>query len=137
MPCHPLTTSLDLRIICSPTWRTTFNNYSVIVIFQNAKVYLVIYGQQNVCLCTMTMELQWEKEFVTVSNQVYLSEARDHLETRKLQSKYQRVLSRMNFQTIGAWPITHVFSNHDFFNHERRHKFNCRGLNQGVRPRRG
>ena len=33
-----------------------------------------------------------------------------------------------------AWPITHVFYNGvNFFNHDRRHKFNCRGLNQGVR----
>ena len=35
---------------------------------------------------------------------------------------------------LAAWPITHVFYNGaSFFNHERRHKFNCRGLNGGVR----
>ena len=36
--------------------------------------------------------------------------------------------------SVRAWPITHVFYNGvNFFNHERRHKFNCQGLNQGVR----
>src|SRR5450759_128589 len=36
--------------------------------------------------------------------------------------------------TLRAWPITHVFYNGvNFFNHERRHKFNCRGLDRGVR----
>jgi hypothetical protein len=36
--------------------------------------------------------------------------------------------------SVRAWPITHVIYNGvNFFNHERRHKFNCRGLNQGVR----
>jgi hypothetical protein len=34
---------------------------------------------------------------------------------------------------VRAWPITHVFYNGvSFFNHERSHKFNCQGLNQGV-----
>jgi hypothetical protein len=40
--------------------------------------------------------------------------------------------------SVRAWPIKHVFFNGtSFFNHERRHKFNCRGMNQGVRSRRG
>ena len=34
---------------------------------------------------------------------------------------------------VQAWPITHVFFNSaNLFNHKRRHKFNCQGLNQGV-----
>jgi hypothetical protein len=40
--------------------------------------------------------------------------------------------------SVRAWLITHVFYNGaSFFNHERHHKFNCRGMNQGVRSRRG
>jgi hypothetical protein len=40
--------------------------------------------------------------------------------------------------SVWAWPITHVFYNRaNFFNHERRHKFNCQGLNQVVRSGRG
>jgi hypothetical protein len=39
---------------------------------------LLIYGQWNVCLCTMMTELQWKKDFVIVSNQIWLSEVRDH-----------------------------------------------------------
>jgi hypothetical protein len=36
--------------------------------------------------------------------------------------------------SIWAWPIIHVFYNGaSFFNHERWHKFNCRGLNPVVR----
>ena len=32
--------------------------------------------------------------------------------------------------SVRAWPITHVFYNGvSFFNHERRYKFNCQGLN--------
>jgi hypothetical protein len=32
--------------------------------------------------------------------------------------------------SVRAWPITHIFYNGtNFFNHERRHKFNCQGLN--------
>ena len=35
--------------------------------------------------------------------------------------------------SVQAWPITHVFYiGVNFFNHERRHKFNCQELNQGV-----
>ena len=35
---------------------------------------------------------------------------------------------------VRAWPITHVFYNGaSFFNHKKWHKFNCWGLNQGVR----
>jgi hypothetical protein len=34
--------------------------------------------------------------------------------------------------TVQAWHITHVFYNGaSLFNHERRHKFKCRGLNHG------
>jgi hypothetical protein len=40
--------------------------------------------------------------------------------------------------SVRAWPIKHVFFNGtSFFNHERRHKLNCRGMNQGVRSGRG
>jgi hypothetical protein len=40
--------------------------------------------------------------------------------------------------SIRAWPIIHVFYNGtNFFNHERCHKFNCRGMNQVVRSGRG
>jgi hypothetical protein len=39
--------------------------------------------------------------------------------------------------SVRAWPTTHVFYNGaSFFNHERRHKFNCQGLNQDVQSRR-
>jgi hypothetical protein len=32
--------------------------------------------------------------------------------------------------SVRAWPITHVFYNGaSFYDHERRHKFNCQGLN--------
>jgi hypothetical protein len=32
--------------------------------------------------------------------------------------------------SVRAWPITHVFYNGtSFFNHERRHEFNCQGQN--------
>jgi hypothetical protein len=31
---------------------------------------LIIYGQQNVCLCTIATVLQWEKGFVIVSNPI-------------------------------------------------------------------
>jgi hypothetical protein len=40
--------------------------------------------------------------------------------------------------SIRGWPITHVFYNDaSFFNHERRHKFNYRGLNQGIQSGHG
>ena len=39
---------------------------------------------------------------------------------------------------VRAWPIIHVFYiGVSFFNHERHHKFNCRGLNQGIQSGRG
>jgi hypothetical protein len=50
----------------------------------------------------MTIELQWEKGFAIVSNPIWLLEVRDHSGTHKLQSRYQRVLSWMSFQTIGG-----------------------------------
>jgi hypothetical protein len=40
--------------------------------------------------------------------------------------------------SVRAWPITYVFYNDaSFLNHERRYKFDCRGLNQGVQSGRG
>ena len=38
--------------------------------------------------------------------------------------------------TLRAFPITDVYYNGvSLFNHERRHKFNCHGLDRGVRTR--
>jgi hypothetical protein len=53
-----------------------------IEIFQSARVCLNIYGQQNVCLCTIATDLQWVKGFVIVSNPIWFSGARAHLGTR-------------------------------------------------------
>jgi hypothetical protein len=65
-------------------------------------VCLNIYGQQNVCLCTIATELQWVKGFVTVLNPIWFLGARAYLGTRMWQSRYQGVLSRTSFWTIGG-----------------------------------
>jgi hypothetical protein len=76
--------------------------FSPIEIFQSARVCLDIYGQQNVCLCTIATELQWMKGFVTLSNPIWFLEARAHLGTPMWQTRYQGVLSWTSFRTIGG-----------------------------------
>jgi hypothetical protein len=56
----------------------------------------------NVCLYTIVTELQWVKGFVTVSNPIWFLGVRAHLGTCMWQSRYQGVLSRMSFRTIGG-----------------------------------
>jgi hypothetical protein len=56
----------------SPIWRRKCMRFSPIEIFQSARVCLDIYGQQNVYLCTIAMELQWVKGFVSVKSDLVL-----------------------------------------------------------------